>query len=306
MKKIKLALVLFAASLSNAFAQQDALFSQYMFNMMLINPAYTGSRDIISLNAMYRKQWVNVPGAPETMTFSTDAPFRNETMGGGLVVYNDKIGVTTNTGFYANYAYRVRLSNNSTLAMGASLGLNNYNANFTKVMADENGELNDKAFASNINKVLPNIGAGLYYSNDKFYLGLSLPHVLNNKLDKDQGLTARQYRHAYLMAGYVFTLNHHFKLKPSTLIKDVYGAPIQVDLNANLWMYDKFAVGLSYRSLAAPVFIAEIQLLHQLRFGYAFDYTHNRIRNYNNGTHEIMLRYELGYDRSRMITPRYF
>lgn len=291
------------------FAQQDALFSQYMFNMMLVNPAYTGSRDVLSLSALYRKQWANVPGAPETMTFSVDSPIKNEKMGVGLSVFNDKVGVVSNTGFYANYAYRIRLTNNSTLAMGASLGLTNYRAELAGVqLSDQANAAADNAFSGNPNKILPNLGLGAYYSNDKFYVGFSLPHVLNNKIQNDGGLTARQYRHSFLMAGYVFNINESFKIKPSALVKHVAGSPVQLDLNTNVWLYDKFGVGVSYRSLAAPVIMAEVQISDQFRFGYAFDYT-TSIKpkdSFGRTSHEFLLRYEFGYDRGKVLTPRYF
>ncbi len=309
MKKKSLFLTFLVSASIQVFAQQDALFSQYMFNMMLVNPAYTGSRDVISLNAMYRNQWVKVPGAPETMTFSADAPLKNEKMGIGLTVFNDKIGIVNNTGFYGNYAYRIRLSNNSTLSMGVSAGMTNYRADLAGVrLNDEAGSAPDAAFSSNVNKILPNVGLGLFYSSDKFYAGLSLPHVLNNKVVADGGLTARQYRHTFLMAGYVFDLNHNLKLKPSALVKQVSGAPIQMDLNANLWLYDKFGIGLSYRSLDAPVFMVEAQITDQLRFGYAFDYSLaiKPANGYNRSSHEFMLRYEFGYDKGKVLTPRYF
>lgn len=305
MKKLLLLPVLFSFSVA-AFAQQDALYSQYMFNMMLINPGYTGSRDVTSVTALYRKQWVNMPGAPETMTFSADMPLKNEKMGIGVIAYNDKIGVINNTGFYGNYSYRVRLTNNSTLAMGASFGVTNYQANYASVKVNEAGIATDPAFTQNISRLLPNAGVGLYWSSDKFYVGFSMPHVFDDKLIKNPLFSAREYRHVYLMGGYVFDLSHHVKLKPSTLIKEVAGAPIQVDLNAQIWLYDKYSFGISYRSFTAPVFLVEIQLFEQLRFGYAYDYTMNKMRYYNNGTHEFLLRYEFGYDKGKMITPRYF
>ena len=305
MKKIKLLFALLLGVTSATFAQQDGLFSQYMFNTMLINPAYAGSRDVISLNALYRKQWVNVPGAPETMTFSADAPIKKEKMGLGLTFFNDKIGVTNSTGVYGNYAYRIRLSNNSTLSMGVNLGMTYYTANLTSVDLDNP---NDKAFGTNISKWMPNLGLGMFYNTDKFYIGLSMPHILNNKLTNDPGVTARQYRQAYLLAGYVFDLSHKFKLRPSALLKEVYGAPIQLDLNANLWIYDLVGVGISYRSLDAPLFMLEVQLNDQLRFGYAFDYSTTITPQSNLGrtTHEVMLRYEFGYDKAKILTPRYF
>lgn len=302
MKKIYLLLTVIAASVYQVQAQQDAMFSQYMFNMMMVNPAYTGSRDVVSLNALYRKQWVGIEGAPQTVTFSGDMPIAHEKMGVGLTVFNDRIGVVSNTGFYGTYAYRIQLTNNSTLAMGTNIGITNYTANLTSVEFANDGST-DNAFGANVNKILPNVGFGLYYSSDNYYIGLSMPHVLNNKFEQGANLTASQKRHAFLMAGYVFTLNDVFKLKPSFLIKQVSGAPIQMDLNANLWMYDKFGLGLSYRSLDAPIVMAEIQATDQLRIGYAFDYSTTRIKS---GSHEFMLRYEFGYDKAKVLTPRYF
>jgi len=308
-KKIGLFLTVLLTCTFELFAQQDALFSQYMFNMMLVNPAYTGSRDVASVTTMYRKQWLNVPGTPETMTFSADMPLKNEKMGVGLTVFNDKIGVVSNTGFYGNYAYRIRLTNNSTLALGASLGLSNYKADLSNVMvSDQANSTPDVAFAGNVNKILPNVGLGAFYSSDKFYIGASLPHVLNNKTQSDGGLTSRQSRHAYIMGGYVFDINESIKFKPSALLKQVSGSPIQLDLNANIWFYDKFGVGVSYRSLAAPVIMAEVQITDQFRFGYAFDYATSIKENngYNKTSHEFFLRYEFGYDRGKVLTPRYF
>ena len=298
--------VMLSGALSS-MAQQDALFSQYMFNMMLINPAYTGSRDVISLTALHRQQWLNVDGAPKTTTFSADMPLKNEKMGIGLTVFNDQIGVTNSTGFYANYAYRLRVSEKGTFSMGASAGLTNYKANLASVKHSDDGT-EDIAFSSNYSKILPNLGLGVFYNTDKLYVGLSMPHVLNNKLENDPGVTSRQFRHAYLMGGYVFDLNHNFKLRPSALLKYVSGAPIQLDLNVNLWMYDKVAFGLSYRSLDAPLAMVEVQITQQLRFGYAFDFSHsiNPSNNLGRTTHEVLLRYEFGYDKGKVLSPRYF
>ncbi|WMJ74656.1 type IX secretion system membrane protein PorP/SprF [Cytophagaceae bacterium ABcell3] len=298
-----LVLVLFPAL---AKAQQDALFSQYMFNMLLVNPAYAGSREVVSLNALGRKQWIGIPGAPETATFSADMPFRNETMGAGITLFNDRIGVFSNTGMYASYAYRLQLTKSTLLSAGVSAGFTNFQANFTSVQLDEFGNSGDLAFSQDLSRFLPNVGIGLFLNSDKYYIGFSIPQMLTNRLDLDRSYSARQYRHIFLMGGYVFTLNQHLKLKPSTLIKQVHGAPIQVDLNANLWLYDRYSVGISYRSLTAPVLILEMQLLDQFRLGYAFDYTHSQLRYYNNGTHEIMLRYEFGYDKRKMVSPRHF
>jgi type IX secretion system PorP/SprF family membrane protein len=307
MKRAFFFIILGAIALHEAKAQQDALFSQYMFNTMLINPAYAGSRDILSVSALYRRQWVNLPGggAPETMTFAADSPLKNEKMGVGLVLFNDKLGVVNNSGFYGNYSYRIHLSNKSTLAFGANVGGTYYSANLTNIQHSRDNTA-DMAFSTNVTKFLPNIGLGLYYSTDKLYIGLSSPHLINNKLNDGDNVTARQFKHYYLMAGYLIKLNNVIKLRPSALLKQVNGAPIQLDVNCNAWFYDKFSLGLTYRSGNIPMAFFEIQLLEQFRFGYAYEYQLGTLQTYNNGSHEFMLRYEFGYDKTKTITPRYF
>ncbi len=315
MRKIITLIILSAslAALRPAHAQQDPTYTQYMFNMLPINPAYAGSRDVISMTAMYRKQWLSVPGAPQTMTFSADAPIKKERIGLGINVVNDKIGVFDNTSLMAMLSYRIRFKS-STLAFGVSGGFTQFTARYSSVM-DVNGNAAssyDPSF-TDFSKALPNAGAGLYYSSDKFYLGVSLPHLISNQLNnyvpaqtiKDY-FRSSQFRHVFVMGGYVFRLNEDLVLKPSFLFKYVYGAPTQLDLNCNLWLYDKFGLGFSYRSVDAVSAVLELQATPQIRIGYAYDWTHTKLRGYTSGSHEIMLRYEFGYNKARVISPRYF
>lgn len=297
---------------SPLWAQQDPMYTQYMFNMLPINPAYAGSRDVISLTALYRSQWVNVPGAPQTSTFSIDAPIKKEKIGLGLNVFNDRIGVFDNTNFMGMVSYRIRFAK-TTLAFGMQGGVTQFKANYADVQTNSDGSATDPAYATNFVRFLPNVGAGVYWSSDRFYLGLSLPHMLNNKINNyvpisasNNYFRASQFRHVFLIAGYVIRLNQDLVLKPSAIYKYVQGAPMQLDLNANLWIYDKFGVGLSYRSLDAISVLFEVQATAQLRFGYSFDYSHSKIRSYTYQSHEFMLRYEFGYNRARVISPRYF
>lgn len=312
MKKIIISILITASSA--IFAQQDAMYTQYMFNMLAVNPAYAGSRDVLSLTALYRNQWVGLPGAPKTLTFSADMPLANEKLGLGLQVSNDAIGVFNVFGANASLAYRIRFEK-STLAFGMNAGVTQFQANLQDV-----GISDDPAFGNNINKTLPNIGAGVFWSNDRFYVGLSLPKLLNSPLsgsyvprlvggiNSDAKFRAQQFRHAFLMAGYVINISDLVKFKPSILVKMVTGAPIQMDLNANVYFYDKIGIGLSYRSLDAPSILLEWQATEQFRIGYAFDWT-TKVNNFGFAkamSHEIMLRYEMGFNKAKVLTPRYF
>ena len=306
---------------STAFAQQDAMFSQYMFNGLAINPAYAGTRNVLSTTALFRKQWVRIPGSPTTETFTVDGPFSRKKKGGlGLNLINDKIGVTNSLGIYGVYAYRVKIKRNKTLSFGLQAGVSQYRANFTSVsLTRDVANQYDAAYENNIKRWNANFGFGMYYYTKKFYAGLSIPHFIPGKLiskiksssnyyetfisDKDK---AHQYAHAFLTAGYVIKIKKDIKLKPSVLVKYVYGAPIELDLNANVWFYDIVSAGLSFRTADAILVMFEVQANKQWRIGYSFDYSYTRLRKYNSGTHEIMLRYEFSYERAKLLTPRYF
>lgn len=287
------------------------MYSQYMFNTLIINPAYAGSRDVLSATALHRRQWVNVDGAPITTTFSADAPLKNEKVGLGLTLINDRIGVSNNTGVFANYAYRIRLTNAGTLAFGLSAGISQFKANLSEVKASSENSISDPAFSENQVRLLPNFGAGLYYSTDKYYVGLSVPHLLNNKLANEYAKAtgnelARQFRHFFFAFGGVVPLSTNLKLKPSTLVRYVYGAPLQLDLNCNLWLYDVLALGASYRTDKTVVGLVEIQATPQFRVGYAYDINFQKISPANSGSHEIMMRYEFAFKKKKFLTPRYF
>ncbi|MCW5912574.1 MAG: type IX secretion system membrane protein PorP/SprF [Cyclobacteriaceae bacterium] len=297
------AVLLMVAVHTKTIAQQDAMYSQYMFNYLLVNPGYAGSRDVLSMTGMYRRQWINVDGAPNTITFSGDMPLSNEKMGIGLTVFKDKLGVEANTGVYASYAYRVRLTHKGTLSFGANAGFTQYSAN----LADVNQpNPNDPAFGTNVREFNPNFGFGMFYSTDKFYVSLALPHILNNKLASLEELRSRMKRHYFLGMGYVLGVSPNVKLKPSFLLKMVEGAPLQTDLNLNIWYLDKLGIGGSYRTGDAVVALLEFQATTGLRFGYAYDITTSELARYASGTHEIMVRYEFATLKKKIITPRHF
>jgi type IX secretion system PorP/SprF family membrane protein len=303
-----LAIFLMIVSVTSVYSQQDPQYSQYMFNTLAINPAYAGSRDVVSATALYRKQWVNTPGSPRSSTFSVDAPFRREKVGVGLVVSNDKIGITNTTSLYGSYAFRIRLER-GTLALGLQAGFSQFSADYTSVVLDQDNK-GDGAFASNVNKFMPNFGGGFYYNTDKFYVGVSMPTFVNNKMFKKSDTAvslSHQSRHLFIMGGFVVALSQDVKLKPSTLVKLVEGAPVEVDINTNVWFYDAVAAGLSYRAGAGTlVAMIEIQANKQIRIGYAYDAGFGKINVVGRGSHEIMARYEFGYVKAKVLSPRYF
>lgn len=307
-KSYSISFMLLLLSTLQLFGQQDAMYSQYMFNTLAINPAYAGSRDVLSATALMRSQWVGVEGAPQTETLSFDTPLRNKRIGMGVQMFHDKVGITNLTGGFISYAYRIH-GEKSTFALGLQTGAAHFKADFNSVQLSETGI--DYAFLSNINQVLLNFGAGIYYNTDKFYIGASVPHLLNNTLNNNKvvvtnGLVARQYLHLFIASGYVINLDEDFKLKPSFLFKGVKGAPMQLDLNTNLWIKDVLSFGVQYRTNADIGALVEIQVSPQIRFGYAYDKSVTKLANFNSGSHEIMLRYEFSFQKDKMLSPRYF
>lgn len=308
MKKYITAVLLMTATVTATYAQQEAMYSQYMFNTLAINPAYAGSRNLTSATVLYRSQWVGIEGAPKTATFTIDAPINNKKIGLGLQVFSDKIGIVNTTGAYASYAYRLRMEK-GTLSFGLQGGASQYRADFNSVQLNS-GSAIDPAFQQNINKVLMNFGAGIYYNSDRFYMGLSAPQLLNNKLTDFTVESDNSFRgqalHLFLATGYVFPLGEDFNLKPSMLVKGVKGAPIEADFNATLWIKNVIAFGAQYRTKADIGALVEFQVSPQIRLGYSYDRSVTKLVNFNSGSHEIMLRYEFGFEKGKILSPRYF
>jgi type IX secretion system PorP/SprF family membrane protein len=290
-----------------AFAQQEAMYSQYMFNGLAINPAYAGSTEVLSAAALYRKQWVGVEGAPTTQTFSAHAPVYNNRVGLGFSLINDKIGITNNVAANGIYSFRI-ITNRGVVSMGLQTGIGQYRANYSTVKTNPNG-IADQTFQDNQNSLLFNFGTGLYYSTDDFYLGASIPYLVSKEvaqLGNASIYSPSHYRHVFLTSGYVFTLSPALKLKPSTLVKFAEGAPVQVDVNTNLWINDVLSTGLSYRTGDAVVGMVEFQLSRQLRLGYAYDQPLSDTKRYVGSSHEVMLRFDLVSPKTKYVSPRYF
>lgn len=283
-------------------AQQDSHFSQYMFNTMAINPAYAGSRDVLNVTLLGRYQWSGVEGAPNTATLTADMPYYNEKIGVGGSIFQDNIGLIRSTGAYFTYAQRVKLTKLGTLSFGGTLGATFYNANLQNALTYQK---NDPNFAESVSGIKPNLGLGIYYSSDNWYLGISMPRVYNNNLSASG--KNKQSRHFFGMTGFVWHINPIVVVKPSILLKQVHAAPLQADFNINVWFYDKISLGMSYRTGDACVGMIELIPAQKWRIGYAYDFTVSGLTNYlTQGSHEIMLRHEFAGVRSMILSPRYF
>lgn len=288
------------------WAQHTPLTSQYLFNGLLINPAYAGSRDALAANLTWRNQWVGIEGAPETQVLSVHAPLNRRKMGLGLMILNDRIGVSRETGIYFNYAYRIKFRK-GRLSFGLGGGLSILKAEWTEVRTTEQG---DAQFAQNTPSALqPNFSAGAFYYKKKFFMGASVPFFLSHRYNADRNNYSvsndvRQYQ-PMLTGGYVFDLNRKLKLKPSALLRYQYGGAVQGDLSANLIIREKVWLGASYRSGDSFVGMLEVLPKPQLRFGYSYDMGISSITPYHSGTHEVMVQYEFGY-RIKIRDPRYF
>jgi type IX secretion system PorP/SprF family membrane protein len=252
-----------------------------MFNMLAINPAYAGSRNVVSATALYRNQWSGLNGAPETTTFTIDAPFKDKKIGLGLQVFSDKLGITNTTGVVLSGSYRIRMDK-GTLSFGLQGNVANRRADFTQVSLDPNNSSNDLAFQDFVNQTNFNIGSGIYYNTDRFYIGLSSPQLLPVVYANSSGSNlSRQEIHLFLATGFVAKLSEDFKLKPSVLVKAVEGAPVQADINATFWIKDRFGIGAQYRTNADVSAFLELQLSQQIRLGYAYDYAVTNLQSIN-------------------------
>lgn len=286
----------------NAVAQYEPQFTQYLNNEMFINPAYAGSRGYPSTSLLYRDQWVGIDGAPRTATFGIHAPFFYDKMGLGLCVMNDRIGVTNQTAAFFNYAYHLPVSETGKFSLGLQAGIVNVKEKLLDVVTVDP---NDPEFANNIvNKTMPNFGFGAYYHTNMFYVGLSIPRFIENKIDPyalkivSNKLNMQNW-HYYLYSAYVLPAGPSFMIKPSVIIKAVDGAPLEADLSLNVLFKQIFWIGCSYRTGDAIALLTQFQITKQIRFGYSYDYTLTKLSNYNNGSHEFTIGYDFTFNKRK-------
>lgn len=294
-----------------SYAQQDAQFTHYMYNTVNINPAYAGSRGVLSVFGLNRSQWVGLDGAPTTNTFAINTPINNSNIGFGLSFINDKIGPSDENTINLDVSYSIKTSEEFKLSFGVKGTANLLNIDLASLYKYNPY---DKLAQTNIdNKFSPNVGAGLYFHSDKSYIGFSVPNFLETQhFDKsstnlsNKSSVATERMHYYLIAGHVFDLSETTKFKPALLSKLVQGAPLQIDASANFLFNDKFVLGAAYRWDAAASLMAGFQINKSLFIGYGYDLETTKLANYNSGSHEIFLRFELFNNIENIVSPRFF
>ncbi len=287
-----------------SYGQQDAQFTQYMYNTININPAYAGSRGAMSIFALHRTQWVGLDGAPTTNAASINTPINNSNLGLGVSFVNDKIGPTNENTISGDLSYTIPTSENFKLSFGMKATANLFNLNVDKLNPADQG---DPQFQNLRNVFTPNVGAGIYYHSDKAYLGLSVPNFIQtNRYNDNQVAIFKEKINYYLIGGYVFDLSYDIKFKPAFLTKLVEGSPLQVDVSANFMFIEKVVVGVAYRWSAAMSAMVGFQVTDGMYIGYGYDLETTNLENYNSGSHEIFLRYEIFKNNEKVITPRFF
>jgi type IX secretion system PorP/SprF family membrane protein len=305
-----LSLVILLMAGAHSMAQQLPQFTQYMYNTISINPAYAGSRETLSIVGLHRSQWVGLDGAPETQTLSIHSPLRNEKIGLGFSFINDQLGYENFSYLYADFSYTIQTGENTKLAFGAKAGATHYNLD--PELLNDPSIIEDPFFNDVSNRWSPNIGAGLYWHSNRWYLGLSAPRLLNTDYNKGEGdnqdYAAVERVSYYFTGGAVFDLSQNTKLKPAFLVKATNGAAPSLDLTANFLFYEKFWAGAGYRinnNAESIGGIVDFQVSKQLRIGYAYEYPLSEISNYTSGTHEFLLMFEV-FKSKRIKSPRYF
>lgn len=285
-------------------AQQLPQFTQYMFNTVSINPAYAGSRETLSIVGLHRTQWAGLEGGPKTQTLSIHSPLRNEKVGIGLSFINDELGYQNFSYLYGDFSYTIQTGANTKLAFGLKAGFTSYSLD----PEFQASEALDPLISGYEDRWEPNIGAGVYWHSERWYVGLSSPRILSTKYAEEGSYKAVERQSYYLTGGYVFDLSENIKFKPAALLKATNGAPLSFDVTANFLFSEVFWIGAAYRvneSAGALGGLADFQISKQLRIGYAYEYPISDLRPYTSGTHEVLLMFEL-FNVKRVKSPRYF
>lgn len=305
-------LIILGLGFTEVKAQQDPQYTQYMYNTVAINPAYAGNRGVTSIVGLHRSQWVGLDGAPRTQSLSIHSPVGEGKVGLGLSIVNDALGPAQETYIGADFSYTINTSDTGKLSFGLKAGGHILDVDFTKLTLFDT---TDPRFSQNIdNKISPVIGTGVYYHTDRFYLGLSAPNLIQtehfDESNNSNGASfiAKERIHYYGIMGYTFDISDQLKFKPSTLVKVVAGAPLQVDLTANLLIMEKLHLGAAYRWSAALSGLVGFQVSDSMLIGLAYDRESTDLGNtvYNDGSFEVFLRFELFNEYDRMLTPRFF
>lgn len=307
MKRLIIIIALFVVGFEYSNAQQLPQFTQYMYNTISINPAYAGSREALSIVALNRNQWAGFDGGPQTQTFSIHSPLRNEKIGLGLSLMNDKSGFENFTYVYGDFSYTIQANEDIKVSFGLKAGMTYYKLADELYNATEVNQ--DPYFNERLNRWNSNFGAGVLFHSNRWYFGLSVPKIIDHDLNNVTQYKALETVHYYGLGGYVFDLSDNTKFKPSFMFKYTKGAPVSLDFTANFLFYEKFWLGGSYRfngkqkDLGALV---DFQVTDQFRVGYMYEIPTGEIRPYTTGSHEILLMYEFKFMKKKEKSPRYF
>lgn len=286
-----------------ANAQQDPQYTQYMYNMNVVNPAYAGLKEGLAINLLYRNQWSSLEGAPETFTLAAHSPI-GEKIGLGLSIIRDELGPVRETNAYADFSYTIPVSATFQLALGLKAGATFHEVGLTTLELQDPG---DPFFSENVNRTYPNIGTGAFLYSDRFYVGVSMPNLLSSvHLDQTDLRFGSETNHYFVTSGYVFEPTENLKLKPSVMVKSSFEAPVSFDVNLNALFLEKFELGVSYRLDDSFSGIVGFQATPDFRIGYAYDAVTSEINNVAPASHEIVLSYNLIFNKRVLRSPRYF
>lgn len=289
---------------NTAVAQQEVQFTHYMYNTLTVNPAYAGSKGMLNMSALMRQQWIGIDGAPVTQNFIVHSPIVSKNIGVGLSFLNDKAGPIQQTSLAMDYSYSIQVNQKGRLNVGIKGMLNFVQANLSSLKLDQ---FNDQTFVSNPSILAPNVGLGLYYHTDKWYLGASTPKLLETSIAGNaKTIVSKLNRHYYIIGGYVFTLAENWKLKPAFLAKLTSNAPLSIDASVEAYYKNLISMGIMHRFGDSFGFLFGYQITNQFKVGASFDQTISRLQNYNSGTFEMFLSYDFTFTKDKIITPRYF
>jgi type IX secretion system PorP/SprF family membrane protein len=304
MKKISLLLIFITIlTVKDMSAQQDPQYTQYMYNMNIMNPAYAGSKESLSITALYRTQWAGLDGAPETITLSAHAPV-GERVGLGLSAIKDELGPISETNVYIDFSYTLPMGESLKLALGIKGGATFHDVGLTSLELQDPG---DPFFSEDISNVYPNVGAGAFLYSDNFYLGISVPNFLNSiHLDENGLQYGSETQHFFATAGYVFQISDNFKLKPSVMVKSAFDSPLSFDGNLNALFFDRFEIGASYRLDDSFSGLVGFQVTDFLRIGYAYDHITSELKGVGSASHEVIVTFDIFFKPRIMHSPRFF
>ncbi|MDG1063106.1 MAG: type IX secretion system membrane protein PorP/SprF [Flavobacteriaceae bacterium] len=298
----KLAIVILLVSMT-ASAQQDPQYTQYMYNMNVVNPAYAGLKENLSVTTLYRKQWSGLDGAPTTFTLSGHSPVGDK-VGLGISAVKDELGPVNETNVFVDFSYTLQLGESTNLALGIKAGGTFHDIGLATLDLQD---LNDPFFSQDISSATPNVGAGAFLYGDNYYFGVSVPNMLKSvHLDENGMQYGSEVSHYFVTAGYVFQVSDDVKLKPSTMLKSAFGAPLSMDLNLNALFFEKFEVGTSYRTEDSFSGLIGFQVAPYLRIGYAYDHIVSELSAIAPASHEVVITFDLKSNPKTLRSPRYF